>query len=287
MCGSSKENFKILGRRLNCSQGFNPKNKVGISTTIVKCKKCSLIFSNPIPIPSDINEHYGVPPENYWKDDYFTIDEAYFNTEIKIARELISFEGTAKALDIGAGIGKCMISLNNAGFDAFGIEPSSSFYQRAIDIMKISPDKLKLCSLEDAEFQHNSFDFITFGAVLEHLYDPSESLRKALGWLKPGGVIHAEIPSSNWLTNKIVNFLYKVRGMDYVGNISPMHTPYHLYEFDIKSFILNSKIHGYEVVKYQYYVCDTYLPSFLDFILKPLMSTTNTGMQLSIWLRKI
>lgn len=287
MCGSSKENFKTLGRRLNCSQGFNPKNKVGILTTVVKCKKCSLIFSNPIPIPLDINEHYDIPPENYWKDDYFTIDETYFNAEIKIAKELISFERTAKVLDIGAGIGKCMISLNNAGFDAFGIEPSSSFYQRAIDIMKISTDKIKLCSIEEAEFQPNSFDFITFGAVLEHLYDPSESLKKALGWLKSGGVIHAEIPSSNWLTNKIVNFLYRVRGMDYVANISPMHTPYHLYEFDIKSFILNSKIQGYEVVKYQYYVCDTYLPSLLDFILKPIMRTTNTGMQLSIWLRKI
>ena len=119
------------------------------------------------------------------------------------------------------------------------------------------------------------------------MYDPSNSLRKALGWLKSGGIIHAEIPSSNWLTNKIINFLYKIRGMDYVANISPMHTPYHLYEFDIKSFLKNAKINGYEVVQHQYYVCDTYLPSFLDFIVKPIMKATNTGMQLSIWLRKI
>lgn len=287
MCGSPVENFKILGKRLNCSQGFNPTNKIGITTTVIKCNNCSLIFSSPIPIPSDINSHYGVPPESYWKDDYFKIDAAYFNAEIAIAKKLVSFKKTAKALDIGAGIGKCMVSLNNAGFDTYGIEPSSPFYQRAIDIMKISPDKLKLCTLEDADFPTNHFDFITFGAVLEHLYDPSNSLRKALGWLKPGGIIHAEIPSSNWLTNKIINFLYKIRGMDYVANISPMHTPYHLYEFDIKSFLKNAKINGYEVVQHQYYVCDTYLPSFLDFIVKPIMKATNTGMQLSIWLRKI
>lgn len=287
MCGSPVENFKILGKRLNCSQGINPKNKIGISTTVVKCSNCSLIFSSPIPIPSDINNHYGVPPESYWKDDYFKIDETYFNAEIAIAKKLLSSEKNLRALDIGAGIGKCMVALNNAGFDTYGIEPSSPFYQRAIDIMKISPDKLELCSLEETEFQSNSFDFITFGAVLEHLYDPSNSLSKALGWLKPGGVVHAEIPSSNWLTNKIINFLYKIRGMDYVANISPMHTPYHLYEFDIKSFLKNAKINGYEVVQHQYYVCDTYLPSFLDFIVKPIMKATNTGMQLSIWLRKI
>ncbi len=287
MCGSPVENCKILGKRLNCSQGINPKNKIGISTTVVKCSNCSLIFSSPIPIPSDINNHYGVPPESYWKDEYFKIDETYFNAEIAIAKKLLSSEKNLRALDIGAGIGKCMVALNNAGFDTYGIEPSSPFYQRAIDIMKISPDKLELCSLEETEFQSNSFDFITFGAVLEHLYDPSNSLRKALGWLKPGGVVHAEIPSSNWLTNKIINFLYKIRGMDYVANISPMHTPYHLYEFDIKSFLKNAKINGYEVVQHQYYVCDTYLPSFLDFIVKPIMKATNTGMQLSIWLRKI
>ena len=162
MCGSPVENFKILGKRLNCSQGFNPKNKIGISTTVVRCNNCSLIFSSPIPIPSDINSHYGVPPENYWKDEYFKIDETYFNIEIAIAKKLVSFKKTAKVLDIGAGIGKCMVSLNNAGFDTYGIEPSSPFYQRAIDIMKISPDKLKLCTLEDADFPTNHFDFITF-----------------------------------------------------------------------------------------------------------------------------
>jgi 2-polyprenyl-3-methyl-5-hydroxy-6-metoxy-1,4-benzoquinol methylase len=286
MCESTSENFKILGRRLNCSQGFNPKNKVGISTTIVKCKKCSLIFSNPIPIPSNISNHYGVPPENYWKDNYFIIDDTYFKAEIKIANSLLNTKENLKALDIGAGIGKCMVSLNNAGFDTYGIEPSSPFYQRAIEIIKISPDRLKLCSLENANFPSDNFDFITFGAVLEHLYNPSESLKRALYWLKPGGVIHAEIPSSGWLTNKIVNLLYKIRGIDYVANISPMHTPYHLYEFDLKSFKLNAKLIGYEVVHYQYFVCETYLPSFLNFILKPIMKITNTGMQLSIWLRK-
>lgn len=287
MCGSSSENFKILGRRLNCSQGFNPRNKVGISTTIVKCKKCSLIFSNPIPIPSNISNHYGVPPENYWKDDYFKIDSNYFKTEIKIANNLLRLNENRKALDIGAGIGKCMVSLNNAGFDTYGIEPSSPFYQRAIDIMKISSEKLKLCSIENADYPENTFDFITFGAVLEHLYNPSESLKKAMIWLKPGGIIHAEIPSSRWLTNKIINLLYKLRGLDYVANISPMHTPYHLYEFDIESFKFNAKKNGYEVAYHEYYVCDTYLPKFLDFLVKPIMKYTKTGMQLSIWLRKI
>ena len=47
-----------------------------------------------------------------------------------------------KALDIGAGIGKCMIALENASFDVYGIEPSNPFYERALSRMKIDPSKI-------------------------------------------------------------------------------------------------------------------------------------------------
>ncbi len=61
-CNTTSENFKILGKRLNASQGRNPSQKTGITTTIVKCKKCGLIFPNPIPIPISLQDHYGVSP---------------------------------------------------------------------------------------------------------------------------------------------------------------------------------------------------------------------------------
>lgn len=77
MCGDSVENHKLIGRRLNNSQGFNPKNKKGIATTIFKCTNCNLIYSNPQPIPNSINDHYGVPPESYWVDSYFELKEGY------------------------------------------------------------------------------------------------------------------------------------------------------------------------------------------------------------------
>ena len=36
------------------------------------------------------------------------------------------------ALDIGAGLGKAMLSLENSGFDTFGLEPSIPFHEKAI-----------------------------------------------------------------------------------------------------------------------------------------------------------
>lgn len=286
MCAAPVENAWVLGRRMNRSQGIRPKGKVGISTTIMKCRSCSLVFSNPMPIPDDMSQHYGMPAEDYWVPKEFEIDHDFFNTNIDTFKRLYQKNGGMTALDIGAGLGKCMLALEKHGFTAYGLEPSEPFYTRALDKMGISSDKLKLSSLEDADFTAEKFDFITFGAVLEHIYDPSLAIEKALKWLKPGGLIQIEVPSSDWLTNKIFNLVYRLQGLDYVGNISPMHTPFHLYEFGLKSFELHSAKCNYQIAEYQYFVCDTFLPKILDPIMKPLMSKTNTGMQLNIWLQK-
>lgn len=252
----------------------------------MKCRNCSLVFSNPQPVPLNIQDHYGIPPEEYWVENYFKIDTTLFSHELKISKSLLDFKPGMKALDIGAGLGLCMIALNNAGYDAYGLEPSVPFYERAISKMKIDPAKLKLGMLEELDYPENEFDFISFGAVLEHVYDPSASINRAMPWLKPGGLIQIEVPSSNWLINRISNLYYKMRGTDYVSNISPMHVPFHLYEFGLKSFMENGKVNNYEIAFHEYFVCQTYMPRFIDFFIKPYMRATKTGMQLSIWLKK-
>lgn len=286
MCGSDTKNHRVLGKRLNQSQGKNPKKKAGIGVSVQKCSNCGLIYSNPQPIPFDLQDHYGIPPEDYWKENYFTPDPGYFKNEIEQAKQLIDFKPGMKSLDIGAGLGKAMLALKNAGFDAYGFEPSAPFYERAINKMGISIHNLQLGSIESIEYTDNSFDFISFGAVLEHLYDPSGSILKALKWLKPQGIIHIEVPSSEWLIHKIIRFYYRFIGTDYVGNLSPMHEPFHLYEFHLESFRTHAKLHGYELAFHQYYVCQTYMPGWTDFILKPYMKWSKGGMQLCVWLRK-
>ena len=104
MCGHNK--YTILGKRLNQSQGRNPTQKIGLTTTIVKCMKCGLIFPNPFPIPEKLSDHYGIPPEHYWKDDYFIVDTTYFQNEIQTLKSLYNFKIGNRALDIGAGIGE-------------------------------------------------------------------------------------------------------------------------------------------------------------------------------------
>lgn len=286
MCGAPSSSFRTLGKRLNGSQGKNPRKITGITTSIQKCRRCDLIFANPQPIPESLQDHYGIPPEDYWVESYFQVDENYFRGVLQWLEDQMKILPGMKALDIGAGIGKCMIAMERAGFEVYGIEPSIPFCERAIERMGIDSNQIQNKAIEEAEFEKEKFDFITFGAVLEHLYEPGKALEKALEWLKPGGIIHLEVPSAHWFTNKFINRVYRFKGLDYVANLSPMHEPYHLYEFGLKSFQRHAEQHHYTIQDYHYIVCDTFLPKAFDFVLKPYMKRTNKGMQLAILLKK-
>jgi 2-polyprenyl-3-methyl-5-hydroxy-6-metoxy-1,4-benzoquinol methylase len=286
MCGDSTDKHRVLGQRLNRSQGFSPRSKTGISVSIKKCSKCDLIYSSPQPIPFNIQDHYGIPPENYWSTGYFEIEPGYFLQQINEAKELLPFENGMTALDVGAGLGKCMIALGEAGFDAFGFEPSVPFYERAISKMHVNSDRLKLGMIEDVDYPENTFDFITFGAVFEHLYHPAACLEKALTWLAPGGLIHIEVPSSKHLIAKIIDTYFRIRGTNYVTHLSPMHSPFHLYEFGLKSFQELGRRLNYSVIKHHYDVCTIdFVPGFLHPIFRKYMQWTNSGKQLTVFLK--
>ena len=286
MCGSPSNGHRILGRRLNHSQGRNPRKVVGISTTIRRCTQCDLVYSDPQPVPFDIQDHYGVPPEDYWKEEYFTLDDNSFRDEIERAKEQFAGRTQLRALDVGAGIGKGMLAMARAGFDTYGFEPSKPFYDRAISRMGISPERLRLGQIETIDYPSDYFDWITFSVVLEHMYDPSAAILKAMRWLKPGGLICIVVPSSRWLVNRLVNMYYRLRGTDMVANLSPMHEPYHLFEFSPRSFGDHAAKHGFDLVHTKYYVSDTYLPRIFDPLLRTYMQKTGQGMLLCVWLRK-
>ena len=286
MCGSADDQFSLMGKRLNDSQGFTPSKKTGIRNPIMKCNICGLIFSNPMPVVNNLDDHYDVPAKDYWTESYFSDSPDYFTEQIDWFQMLSLNIERPRALDIGAGLGKCMKAMSREGFEVYGIEPSTSFAKKAIEVNGIDPGSLRICSLEEASFPDNYFDFVTFGAVLEHLYDPSFSIQKVIGWLKPSGFIHIEVPSASWLVGRLINQTYKLIGQNYVTNLSPMHNPFHMYEFTLESFKNNGKKLNYEIADHKYYVGDTFLPKFFDWILKPVMSATSTGMQLTVWLRK-
>jgi SAM-dependent methyltransferase len=156
-----------------------------------------------------------------------------------------------------------------------------------MELLGADDRRFQLAAMEDAEFEAGGFDFVTFGAVLEHLYDPDAALAKAMRWLRPGGVAHAEIPNSRHLVGRLINAYYRLLGTGFVTNISPMHVPFHLYEFSIASFHRNGARNRYSVADHWIDVGSIdNIPSVLHPLLRAIMSRSDTGMQLSVFLRK-
>ena len=286
MCGAGKEQHKFLGTRLKGHQGYFPSSRQSEGTLVFRCLNCRLIFCNPIPIPEQLKDHYGISPEQYWGTGDLTYDGNHFVEQLRKLRDFMHVSSETKALDIGAGIGHTMVAMQHANIDAYGLEPSMSFYKYAIQENNISTERIKADTIEDAVYGASYFDFINYRSVLEHFVDPYMALKKGLSWLKKDGVMHVEVPSSDWLISALGNLFYKVSAKGKVVNLSPMHPPYHLYEFSLRSFEELSDRLDYDIVDTEYYVCDTYLPRFLDPILKPWMRRSNRGMMLALWLRK-
>lgn len=288
MCLSPASKHRMLGMRLDRSQGHNPAKLPGIAVSVMKCLHCDLIFANPQPVPLNLSQHYERPPEDYWKPEYFETDPHYFVAEAARAKRLLGSRDGMKALDIGAGVGKAMKAIEACGFDAHGIEPSSSFRDAAIARMGIDPGRIENRSLDEADFGPQ-FDFINFGAVLEHLYRPAEAIERALGWLTPGGVARIEIPSSSHLLARFVNFYFRLRGTNYVTHISPMHSPFHLYEFGLRSFRAHGERAGYRIVDYVHHenaVLFLPIPRVLHRPLSSWMRRTDRGMMLTVWVSR-
>jgi SAM-dependent methyltransferase len=282
MCGAPASDAKVLGRRLNRRQGLRPTARVGMATTIMRCKTCHLVFANPMPLPEDIGQHYDLDPEVYWDQDH--LDKPDLGDLAERFHALWRGEGTPRALDIGAGLGQTMRALERSGFDVYGIEPSATFRKRAIEL-GIDETRLQHTGIEGADFPAQQFDYVSFGAVLEHIADPAAALERAISWTKPDGLVWVHVPSSRWLVARALNAIYRAQGLDYVTNISPMHSPFHLYEFGLESFERHGQKAGYEVADTRMLVCSTYAPPPLDRVARAVMDRTDTGMIIEVWLR--
>jgi len=292
-CGADASESKVLGSRLDKQQGWKPWKKKGVATTVCQCVKCGLIYANPLPTLSSLEETYAIDPTEYWNANSLSYDanKGYFSREVAKAVELLRLVSPSKsnlrALDIGAGAGKAMRALMDHNFIVDGIEPIPSFREVAIKVNNINPENIKLSSIEKFQPPKEYYDFITFGAVLEHLQNPLDSLLKAYEALAPGGIMHAEVPNANWLIARIADITYRLRITHYTTHLSPLHSPFHLYEFTDRSLVALAKRLGLEIASLEFLVCSQpNMPSIVQPLLRRIMHRTNSGMQISVFLRK-
>jgi SAM-dependent methyltransferase len=217
--------------RLGQRGGPAHRDGLGELCTIVRCRRCGLIYPNPFPTPKDLHRLYSS------EDGYF---QHHADSTVKTGhrQELIArlerFTSGRRLLDVGAGLGETVAAGIRRGWDAVGIEPSSRF---AAEANKLTGGRVLHGTLDDLARDSTSgtFDAVVLAAVLEHLHDPGRTLAMISRLMKPGAVLFIDVPNETGLYFRVGNLWMRLRGRDWVVNLAPTFTPFHVFGFSQRS----------------------------------------------------
>lgn len=138
--------------------------------------------------------------------------------------------GEMRVLDFGMGWGNWLLMARAMGFEADGLETSTSRIQYA--------QKLGLNVVQPNEISPNTYHFINAEQVFEHLSDPGAVIGKCWEWLVPNGLLRIAVPNGNGIAQQIQQGRWKINAME----TRPLE---HINVFTTKSLRKLGTLHGF------------------------------------------
>jgi 2-polyprenyl-3-methyl-5-hydroxy-6-metoxy-1,4-benzoquinol methylase len=173
--------------------------------TFVRCRSCSLLFSNPQVDESLVLDEYRAGSANdLWVDvltseRQLALDRSKFEL---ILDELEPYRGAGKLLDVGTSIGLFLHLARERGWEGTGTE----FGERALAYAR---ERFGLevldKSLVDLALDPGSLDVVTLLSVLEHTNAPRQMLREVAYLLRPGGALYLIVPNVESLACRVLH----------------------------------------------------------------------------------
>jgi SAM-dependent methyltransferase len=190
--------------------------------TFVRCNGCGLVFLNPRVPESAIGRYYAdyLPhrgPEAWgrWAALVRTAEARTDQARVRTVRSLGPLTPAQVVLDVGCGRPSFLRLLHDqTGVRAVGTDFDSSGWSKepgAWAGLSLHPGVLEALPLE------GPFDRITMWHVLEHLYQPVETLRHLRRLARPGTLLVIEVPDHSGLTRRL-------QGDCWAGYHTPRHT---------------------------------------------------------------
>jgi len=170
--------------------------------------------------------------------------------------------GKGRILDVGTGRGELVDAATRQGWQAVGIEPSASFAEHAAR----TGAEIRRETLHECRFDAEYFDVVILAAVLEHLYNPDETLAEVSRILRPGGALFLDVPNEQGLYFKVGNFYQRLKNRDWVVNLAPTFPPFHVFGFGPKSLRRLLSKHSFSIKLWQVYGGQSFVPAHRGFV---------------------
>ncbi len=250
----------------------------GMHLSIARCNKCGLIATIPQPSARFLEELYGSSSyrqKTVSGDCCLNVGISGTDFNFVLTRLKAKANGN-RLLDVGCGAGFFVQAALEAGWDAYGIEPSTYAAPMA---KKMIGERIQQVFLSDVSFEDASFDALTLWGVLEHVPNPAETLLQSFRYLEPGGIIFIHVPNTKYI------FIRRQLKRLITGQPGSVHAHEHLFHFTQQTLRLILQTAGFidisEEIKSPYYRSGVLLDSmkricFVD--AKGLMFCTGINM---------
>src|SRR5579859_3951112 len=168
ICGAADHRLLFLARDRHYG--------IGGDFPIAQCAGCGLVFLDPMPSESELEDFY---PKDYYAYQAFLRRSAFrefFAKTLGLRRGTRdpSFKKPGIMLDLGCGSGWFLEEMKTAGWEVQGVEISAA----AAELGKRRGIPIYAGTVSDAAFPTAHFDYVRSNHSFEHIRCPNETLRE-------------------------------------------------------------------------------------------------------------
>lgn len=162
----------------------------------VICRKCGLVWSDPVPSEETLRTFYSEEYRLQYKGiSRPTLEHVYRAGKVAVDRfrhlkELL--KPGSVMVDVGSGGGEFVYLMRRLDFDAQGVQPHEGYARYSQEELGIP---VHLGFVREVRLPPESCRMVTLFHALEHMASPSEVLEHVGGWLESRGRLAIEVPN--------------------------------------------------------------------------------------------
>jgi len=192
LCGSDR--FEVVLPALEAvdqalSERYRSSSDDICRDQVVRCRDCELVYIDPRPPLEHIHQGYAEAID----ETYVSQAEGRLHAFRRIARQISRLKNpnAGRLLDVGAAAGFFLVAAREQGWKVEGIELSSWLADWAKQHFDLT---IHTAPLREGQFPSDHFDAITMFDVLEHVEDPTATVRIVREVLKDDGLFVLSYP---------------------------------------------------------------------------------------------